>query len=80
MVVLVNSAGWRYENRRCNLYGQPSFSLSPEALMAPLGIRRRRCRRCLRRAYVTSAVLLDATLIINARTCIACLGRHSRIV
>lgn len=40
MVVLVNSAGWRYENRRCNLYGQLSFSLGPEALMAPLGIRR----------------------------------------
>jgi len=49
MVVLVNSTGWRYENRRCNLYGQPSFSLSSEALMAPHGIRRRRCRRCLRR-------------------------------
>lgn len=72
MVVLVNSAGWRYENRRCNLYGQPSFSLSPEALMAPLGIRRRRrrrCRRCLRCAYVTSfllSVVSDETLIINA--------------
>lgn len=76
MVVLMNSAGWRYENRSCNLYGQPSFSLSPEALMAPLGIRRRR-RTCVR--HVRRDVL-DATLIINVRTRIACLGRHSRIV